>query len=237
MSLLSIIQQHCKKHALAVPTAIIGSSDTQVIQLYALLQEFFEEMVTESKYNVTTQECTFTAQAQADQGALQTLCPNGYQFPIFETFFDRTLRLPLIGPVAETEWQELEALPSAGVRFKFRIKQDHLFFYPTPTSPFSTIAFEYASSWYTKNASGVLKAFPDTDSDVFLFPDNIIRRGLAYRWKQEKGLPYQADETQYWHLLNNFIAKDKVKRRINISEPIDQDMKPGIMVPTNTWPV
>lgn len=234
MSLLSVIQDFCKINALAVPTSVTGSTDTTVIQLFAVLIEVCEEMVTESKFNVTTQEADWTLIAAADQGAMTTICPNGYQYASFETFFDRTLKRPLVGPVTDTEWQELEALPTAGTYYKFRIKQDHLWIYPTPTAPLSTIAFEYISSWYTKSSAGALKARPTDDSDVFLFPENILRKGLSFRWKQVKGLPYQADETQYYNLLNNYIARDKVKRRINVSGP-EQELKPGIFVPSNSW--
>lgn len=235
MSLLSIIQDHCRLHSLNVPSSVIGSTDTGVIQFQAIVKEVISELVTESDFNVTTQEAVFPAIASADQGAMTTLAPYGYQFMIFETFFDRTLRRPLSGPVSETEWQELKALPSAGVYFKYRIRLDHLYLDPVPTAPFSTMAFEYMSSWAIKSSAGVLKADLTDDGDVFIFPENIIRKGLLFRWKQIKGLPYQADETQYYNLLNNYIAKDKVKRRINVSEGAPVDLKPGIFVPSNSW--
>lgn len=237
MSVLSIIQDHCKLHALNVPTAIIGSTDVQTIQLFAILNEVLSELVTESDFNVTTQETVFSTVPSQDQGLMQTLCPNGYQFAIFETFFDRTLRRPLIGPLTETEWQEAMALPSAGTMYKYRIRQDHLLFDPIPSAPFSDIAFEYMSSWAIKSSAGVLKAAVTDDADVFIFPENIVRKGMIFRWKQIKGLPYQADETQYYNLLNNYIAKDKVKRRINVADPRPTDLRPGIFVPSNTWNV
>jgi hypothetical protein len=237
MNLLQIIQRHCQLHALAVPTGVIGSTDTQTIQLFAIFQQVIDEITTESKFNVTTQIATHTLIAAEDQGAMQTLCPSGYQFAIFETFYDRTLMRPLIGPMSESEWEALKALPTAGIMYKFRILQDHLLINPVPASPFSEIAWEYMSSWGTKSAAGVLKAAPTADDDVFVFPDNILIRGLSFRWKQIKGLPYQADETAYWNMLNNYIAKDKVKRRLNVSSGTPVDVKPGIFVPSNSWPV
>lgn len=235
MNLLQIIQRHCELHALASPTGVVGSTDTQVTQLFAILKQVIDEIVTESKFNVTTQITTHVLIASEDQGALSTLCPSGYQFAIFETFFDRTLMRPLIGPLSETEWEQIKALPTAGIMYKFRILNDHLLLNPVPASPFSTIAWEYMSSWATKTAAGVLKAAPTLDTDIFVFPDNILLRGLAYRWKQIKGLPYQADETAYWNMLNNYIAKDKVKRRIDVSAGEPVDVKPGIFVPSNSW--
>jgi hypothetical protein len=108
---------------------------------------------------------------------------------------------------------------------------------PIPAAPFSTIAFEYMSSWCVKSSGGVLKAAVTADDDVFVFPENIIKKGLMFRWKQIKGLPYQADETQYYNLLNNYIARDKVKRRINVSSGVPDDVRPGIFVPAGSWNV
>lgn len=235
MTALSIIQDHCRKYALSIPTSVINSTDTGVQQLYGLLKELIDEMITESKFNVVTLEATFVTTAAEDQGAMTTLAPYGYQSAIFETFYDRTLRRPLYGPVGESDWQALKAIPNPGPFYKFRIRNDHLLLNPIPVAPLSTIAFEYMSSWAVKSVDGVLQSTILADNDVFVFPDYIIRKGLAFYWKALKGLPYQADETQYYNLLNNYIAKDKVKSRINVSAP-DQTLRPGIFVPAGSWP-
>lgn len=235
MSVLSIIQDHCRINALRVPNSVIGSTDTGVQQLYGILRELLDEVVNESKFNVITLEAVFTATAGEDQGALSTLAPYGCQFPYFETFYDRTLRRPLYGPLDETEWQQIKALPNPGPFYKFRIRGDHLLINPAPAAPLSTIAFEYASSWCVQSEAGILQSGIENDTDVFVFPERILRRGLAFRWKQIKGLPYQADETQFYNLLTNYIARDKVKRRINVSQPYQADIKPGVFVPSGNW--
>lgn len=235
MSLLSVVQAHCKLNALNIPTGVIGSTDSGVIQLQAVVEEVLSELVTQSKFNVTTIEAVFTATAAEDQGAMTTLAPSGYQWAVLETFFDRTNRRPLTGPLNETEWQQLKALPTAGVLYKFRIRGDRLLFNPAPIAPLPTIAFEYISSWAVKSSAGVLKSAITADDDVFLFPENIIKKGLMFRWKQLKGLPYQADETMYWTLVNQYITTDKVKRRIDIAQGTPVDLSPGIFVPSNSW--
>lgn len=237
MSVLSIIQDFTRRHALAVPTGVIGSTDTTVLQLFQILQDVIGELVTESKFNVITREATFTATAAEDQGALTTLAPYGYQWAYFETFFDRTLRRPLYGPLDETEWQQIKAIPNPGPFYKFRIRGDRLLMNPAPAAPLSTIAFEYASSWAYTDATGIPQASILVDTDLIIFPDNIIARGLAYQWKQVKGLPYQEDRDKFYELLNNYIARDKVKRRINLAHPKPVDIQPGVFVPSGNWPV
>lgn len=237
MSVLSVIQDHCRIHALNVPTGVVGSTDTGVQQLLGLLAELMDETLNESKFQIVTYEAVFTAVAGEDQGSLQSLAPKGFQFAYFETFFDRTLRRPLYGPLTETEWQQIKALPNPGPFYKFRILRDRLLLNPAPTAPLSTIAFEYASSWGFTDAAGTPKAAITADTDLFVLPERIMRKGLAFRWKQVKGLPYQADETKFYELLNNYIARDKVKRRIDVSHPHPMDIRPGVFVPSGNWPV
>lgn len=235
MTVLSVIQDHCRIHAIRVPTAVFGSTDTGTQQLLGILNELVDEIVNESKFNVTTREAVFNSVAGEDQGAMQTLAPFGYQFAYLETFYDRTLRRPLYGPLSEVEWQQIKALPNPGPFYKFRIREDHLLINPAPVAPLSVLAFEYASSWAVTSAAGVLKAAMTADDDSFVFPDRILRKGLAMRWKQVKGLPYQEDQTQYYNLLNNYIARDKVKSRINVAEPQQPSIRPGVFVPSGNW--
>ena len=237
MSALSIIQKHCRMHALAVPSSVIGSTDTQVAQLLAILQDAIGDIVVQSQFQVSTQIATYVLTAGENQGPMSTIAPFGYYQANFETFFDRTLRRPLYGPVDDTEWQELKALPNPGPFYKFRILNDCLLINPVPTSPFSTIAFEYMSSWAVVDNAGVLKSDITADDDTFILPEQIISKWLSFAWKQIKGLPYQGDQQAAYDQLNNYIAKDKVKARINVSEGMANTIKPGVFVPSGNWPV
>ena len=235
MTVLSVVQQHCLLHGLSSPNGVVASVDTTVKQLFALLNQVLSELVEESKFNVTTQEATFTAVASEDQGAITDYAIYGYQWAYPKTFFDRTLRRPLYGPLNEIEWQQIKALPNPGPFYKFRLRGDHILINPAPAAPLSTIAFEYASSWAVYSSAGVLKAAVTADDDYFVFPERILLRGLAFRWKQVKGLPYQVDEKKYYDLLNNYIARDKVKPNINVAEPRQPDIRPGVFVPSGNW--
>lgn len=236
MTVLTTIQRHCQVHALAIPTAVVGSTDTQVIQLLAILQESVEDMTRESKFNVTTLEHTMTLTAAEDQGDIATLCGNGYQAANFETFYDRSLMRPLYGPVDDTAWQALKALPDPGPFYKFRIRGGHLLINPVPAAPLSEIAFEFMSSWAIVSSSGTVKETITADDDGFAYPEDIVRAFLKANWKHTKGLPYQKDEKRAYELLNNYIATDKVKTRINVSCPgTPSSVQPGVFVPIGNW--
>lgn len=239
MSALSIIQDFCNIHGLTVPSTIIGATDTQTNQLLAILNEMLEDIVVESKYQVVTRECLTTLTAGENQGPMSSLGGGlfGYYQANFETFFDRTLRRPLYGPLSDREWQELKALPNPGPFYKFRILGDCLLINPVPTAPFSTIAFEYMSTFLVTDASGTPKGTVTADTDIFALPEHIIRKWMMFRWKQIKGLPYQEDMQRGFDMLNNYITRDKVKTRINVAYPDQTLIKPGVFVPSGNWPV
>lgn len=240
MSALSIIQSHCKMHALAVPGSVVGSTDTQTIQLLAILQECLDDMVTESKYQAITYECVFVLSAGESQGPISSLGGGTFGFyqANYETFYDRTLGRPLYGPLDDSEWQAMKALPNPGPFYKFRIMNNNLLVSPAPSAPFSTIAFEYMSTFMVVDAANNPKAAITADSDTFVLPEHIIRKWLVYRWKQIKGLPYGEDKERAFDLLNNYIARDKAKPRIDVSCTTPTDIQPGVFVPVGgNWPL
>lgn len=239
MTALSVVQTHCQMHGLSVPAALIGATDTQTIQLLAILNETLEDIVVESKYQAVTKECVHILSAGENQGPMSSLGGGlfGYYQANFETFFDRTLKRPLYGPLGDREWQEIKALPNPGPFYKFRIFGDTLLINPAPTDPFSTIAFEYMSTFAVIGVGGTPKANIAADNDTFALPEHIIRKWMMFRWKQIKGLPYQEDQGRAFDMLNNYIARDKVKSRINLAHPNPVDIRPGVFVPSGNWPV
>jgi hypothetical protein len=59
---------------------------------------------------------------------------------------------PLFGPLTETEWQEVKALPAAGAFYKFRISKIICCLIQFLPRHSALIAFEYMSSWCVKIA-------------------------------------------------------------------------------------
>lgn len=241
MSLLSLVQDHCRVHALNIPSAVIGSQDTTVRQLLGLANSLIEDLIDESNWQAFTIQKLWTLIPGEDQGNIGTdiVGDGGYLFAKNGTFYDRTQRRPLYGPVTDVEWQALKAIPNPGPWYKYRILGDHLLINPAPTAGnLSTIAFEYSSSWAVQNAAGTSrKPYFTDDTDNPVLPERIFKKGLAYRWKELKGLPYAPEQDRYYKMLNNYIARDKTARQYNMAEPNELMLSPGIFVPSGNWPV
>lgn len=237
MTLLTVVQDFCTINGLATTNIVISSPDATVQQLLGVTNDCVELILDQSGFQAYTYEAVFTTLPQEDQGSIYDLGNQGLLSIYSNTLFDRTLRRPLYGPVSAEDWQALKALPNPGPFYKYRIRQDRFLINPVPTVPYSIIAFEYASSFGVKDSLGVPKAVFTADDDTFVLPERLLKRALTFRWKQIKGLPYQSDEAAFYAMLNNYIARDKTKPRIDMAGGNRWQVRPGIFVPSGTWPV
>lgn len=236
MSLLSVIQQFSPRTGLPVPAAAIGSGDNQVLQLVALCNEVVEDLCDRWTWQILTREALFTTVTGEDQGLITTIAPNGFLRILQETIFNRTLRLPLFGPLWASDWQALKALPTTGPFYKYRIRGNRLLFMPAGIAG-HTCAFEYATSFaILANDGTTYKSSFTADTDTFILDEKLLLAGLRWKWKYEKGLDYAEDFRRYEQLANNAAGRDGNKPRLNMGGG-NQDYKPGIWVPSGNWNV
>src|SRR4051812_30189023 len=116
-TLIELITSLCERQALPVPTSVIGSTDTQIIQMKALLQEGLQSISGRGPWEGLTNEATWTTTATEDQGSIDTLAANGYRYLLPRTLWDRTEKLPLLGPTDAQDWQALKAIIVTGPRY------------------------------------------------------------------------------------------------------------------------
>lgn len=234
MSLLTTVQTFCQRTGLPVPSFVIGTTDLQVLQILALVNEVVEDLCDRWTWTDLMREALFTTVAGEDQGSLDTIAPNGFLRISQETIFNRTLRLPLFGPLMQAQWQALKALPTTGPFYKYRIRGNHILFMPAGVAG-HICAFEYASSFAILAADGVTyrSAFA-ADSDTFVLDEKLLTAGLRWKWKAEKGLDYAEEFRRYEELANNAAGRDGTKPRIDMGGGGD-NFRPGIWVPSGNW--
>jgi len=235
MTLLDLTKQFCSRTGIPVPSFVVGNSDPQIVQLLGLIGEILEDLTNRTRWSASTHEAVFTTVAAENQGSLPTLAPKGFKWVVKDTFFDRTLRLPLFGPVTAARWQSIKALPNIGPYYKYRIVGGNLLFNPIPPAG-HICAFEYASSYLVLAVDGITyKAFPTVDDDSFL-DDTLVLAGLRWKWKYEKGLDYAEDFRRFEELADNTKAREGSAPTIDLAgEPISA--QPGIFISPGTWPL
>lgn len=236
MTLLELVQRFCSRTGIPSPSFVVASTDAQVLQLKALVDEVCEDLCKRWTWTDLTEESTFTTLAAEDQGAIATLAPNGFLRILNETIYNRTLRLPLYGPMSARKWQAVKALPNAGPFYKYRIRGGHLLFNPAGTAG-QTCAFEYASSFVVLASDlTTRKTYATADDDTFLLDATLILAGLRWKWKSEKGLPYAEEFSRYETLVADANGQDGTKPILDMGSP-DASAMPGIFISPGSWPL
>lgn len=238
MSLLSIVQDHCRRSGLQIPPSVQSSTDPQVIQMIGLVQEFCDDMVTRKAWSKNTRETLFTSVGGEDQGALETLSPFGFEEILFESIFDRTQRLPLLGGLNAAEWQARKALDFTGPLYNFRIVGGRLLFNPALPAGHQ-IAYEYYSSFFAQgndDSGTVYRQYLLKDADECTLGDRLPKAYLRWAWKKEKGFDYAEDFLAYERLVSTASNRDARPQAVSMSDR-NCGLQPGIFVPYGSWPV
>lgn len=235
MSLLTIIERVCGRTNVPVPTNVMGSiSDTQILQLVQLLEEEGTDLARRGAWQGITFEASWSTSAAEDQGTVVSKATNGFNYIKNGTFWDRTTKLPVLGPLSESEWAALKGLGTTGSRYAYRIRGGKILVNPVPTASL-TWAFEYASKNWILGADGTTyKSAFTLDTDTVLLPEDLLVQGLRWRWKREKGLDYSEDMRTYEMQVTDAMARDGGKRTLSMSGR-GHTLRPGIFVPERNW--
>lgn len=236
MAMLQVIQYFCRRTGLPVPTTVMGTTDTQVLQVLGLLEEEGNDLAVRGSWQGITFEASHTTLALEDQGAIATIASNGFRYIKNETLWDRTSRLPVCGPLDGPEWQAMKALVSTGPRYRFRIRGGKLLVNPAPPASDAWF-FEYVSqNWILSADLTTYKQYFTLDTDTLLLPETLVLMGLRWRWKKEKGFDYAEDMRTYEMQVKDALGRDGGKPSIFMDD-CDRGPRPGIFVPAGSWSI
>lgn len=233
MSLLTLCQSAAQRIGITVPTAIIGSTDTQTLQILGLAQQEGKELASRFNWQRLTKEQTFTAVAQAEQtGAV----PADFDRFIDGSMWNRSKDNLIYGPMSPQEWQSIQATWAPNVLEAFRMRGDAILITPTPTAG-NTYAFEYVSTYWVAAAgstTGTKTEFA-VDSDVALLDEELISLGVTWRFLRTKGFDYSEAFRTYELALKRRQSRDGGSPIVVMSGPPNWFGAPKARVPDGSW--
>lgn len=235
MSMLTTIQHFCLRTGISKPTTVYGSTDNQVLQIMALLEEEGNDLAGRGNWERITFEATHTSLAAESQGAMSTIATNNFRSFKSDTTWDRTENLPL-RVIDGPDWQAEKGFSSTSPRFRIRVRGGELLATPTPPAG-NTWAFEYTSwNWILDDDGSTYKQYFTEDADELLLPEPILLMGLRWRWKKEKGFDYEEDFNTYEKMVETELARQGVKQTLHMDGPARGEAG-GVYVSQGDWPL
>lgn len=214
MSLRTIIQNACDRMGLPRPATVVGNLDQTVRVLLGLAQVEGKELARRREWQALTVDATFTSVSSEQQDA--TAIPADFDRFIEDSFWNRTRRRPLSGPLRPEEWQSLKATVAPAVVDVFRLRGGRIHILPVPSAG-DTYAYSYVSKNWCSSDLAVPQDRWASDTDAAILDEELHTLGVVWRFMQSRGLDYAEDYRRYQEQVFAAGARDGGKRRLNLA--------------------
>ena len=234
MSLLTIVQSACRRIGQPVPNVVATATDATVSQLFEMANEEGVELSKAGDWRVLRQEKVFLTLAQENQ---TNMIPTDLGYWIDETFWNRSSRRPIYGPISSQQWQAWKAFDTFPVMDVFYFRGQDILVQPVPPAG-ETYAFEYSSSLWCQSAGAVGQSEWMADTDTGILDERLMKLGLLWRFKQARGLAFDDDKATYDAQVQQALAQDSPRSTHSFADAADwRRLRPGIVIPEGSWPV
>ena len=143
------------------------------------------------------------------------MVPDDFLRFVNDTFWDRTSKFKLRGPVSPDEWQQAVSWSVGAVVPWFCVRGGEIQTYPAPKAGY-TYTFEYVTNAIGKDTAGnQLRRFA-SDSDVTWWDDELMIQGTIAAYREMLRLDSAQDRMAFERLMADRIKQDGARRKINM---------------------
>ena len=133
--------------------------------------------------------------------------------------YDVTLQRRCIPVTTDGDWTDLKEFGAAGADRYYRVTgYDGNFEISLYDFPSTDTIVHYVSNNWMATAGGTAGTVLTADTDVLLIPRRVVEAGIVWRWRERKGLPFDAKYAEYEMLLNRLINDTRGRRVVNMGE-------------------
>lgn len=213
MSLLTIVQNACDRLGFVRPSSVVNNSDQNARVLLGLANEEGRQLARRYPWQAITREHSFGTVADQEDYTL----PTDFDRIINDTFFNRTQRERVGGPISAEDWQHTQASMVNYVNPAFRFRGNEILITPTPEGV-ETFAYEYISKNWCSSADGnTLQDAWNEDADLGLLDEELMTLGVVWRFLASRGMDYAEAMQKYEVEVYQALLRDGARPRITTS--------------------
>lgn len=230
LTFLAMIQGVCRRVGHPPPTVAFAATDTTTQRLVALADDEGRDLLRYGDWRVLRKTHTFTTTATESQTG--TPIPTDLGGFIDGTIWNRTTKQTIQQLDAE-QWHYYKARTSFPFEHAFYLEGATWLQQPVPPAG-QTQAYGYRSTYFCQSSGGTKQAAWAADTDTGVLSEHLMVLGITWRFKQSRGLDWQADYDQYKWRVDDELAKDQPRRIISMTGEAAIDPR-GITTPEMNW--
>lgn len=238
---LAIVRSVAPRLGIATPNTATGSTDVQIQQLLALVNEEGQELAARHDWQELIYPVTFSAVAVQAQGYITSLIADNlgalsYRKILNDTLWNLTKRVRICGPLTAPQFNLATAAATAtGPWSEYRIRSGVLLLYPVPDAG-DQIRFEFVTdSWIISGAGDSRKAAFTADDDICQLDARLVELGTIWRWKAAKGLDYAQNYQNYENAVLDAMTGNKTGGPVSMDSCNEERGKPFAVIGRSDW--
>lgn len=195
MSLLTMAQALAKNVGLAVPSAVVTSSDRAMVEVLQFANETGEELARRVDWGVLNEVTTLTGDSTFktfDLPAGFGRLPRGIAVKAGDS---------IVRPLSRAEWNLLSGVE--GTPRYFLLEGNDITLWPYLATD-ETATVNYQTLYWCDNGTAAFAA----DDDESLIDEDLFLKALIVRWRRQKGMDYADFEAEYEGALRDYAAFD-----------------------------
>lgn len=202
----TIINQAASECGLTAVEDPYASTDPAFIQLRNILTSSGRELLGLHEWQKMMRTHTFTTTTDTEYPL-----PDDFGYMIDQTYWDRTNRMPLGGPLSPQDWSFLIGgnITLGTVYVTFRVVEGVMRLLPDPPGAGHDIRYEYiCKNWVLDKDGTTYKDAPEDKDDVILYESILAVKFLKLRFLEAKGFDTSAAMEQFTNVFMQWTGKD-----------------------------
>jgi len=210
MTILTVAQKACLAIGLEQPDVLMSSTDREYQELARICNDTAQMMMVDYDWQLLQKVATFTGDGSSEAFDM----PTDYARMV-ETakMWSSRWVWSLFHISSPDEWLRQLVTPFAYVVGNWIIYGGQFHFRPVMAAG-ETIRFFYISDLVVVTSGGTLATAFTTDTDSFRLSERILELGVIWRWKKQKGLPFETDKALYDDAIKEEMLRDGGSRSV-----------------------
>ena len=212
MTILSVCQEVSQVIGLERPLGVMSSTEREHRELSALANEMAERILKAHDWELLKTLATLTGDGSTTAFDL----PSDYErMPKKQGLWSSRLSAPLQHVTDHDRWLERITTSFNSFTGAWTKLGGQIHILPAMVAS-ETAKFYYVSNLIVAPESGANQTGFLLDGDTFRLSERLLKLGMIWQWKANKGLPYEEDMENFETLLSRLIDEDQGPEMLRI---------------------
>lgn len=234
LTLLQLVQRSAVRLGIgSPPTALTTVAAAQLIEF---ARESGEDLMKRHDWEVLKTDVSFTGPLPT-----QALAEDHDRFlsPAVGELWSIGVDYPCRGPLNDRDWTALALRQIGSIPPAWSLRNGVINIFPVPAVSDEFFYAYISRNWIVPSGGGDRIADWASDADTTIFPDDAMRYGMIWRWRQAKGFYYTEDMATAELAIERAISRDRGPRVVDVArtwdgipgDPWPDGVFPGLIVP------